>query len=135
MIHSKLNIIQLRIILICGLFFYDVRSIWFVTEITCLTDLWRQNHGITDPMTSKSWNNRPMTSKSWNNIKIFMLDHYFLGMGKAEIEDLQIWFYFNNLLCIVNIICVYSRNRNYMIDRSMTSKSWNNRSYDVKIME
>jgi hypothetical protein len=23
-------------------------------------------------------------------------------------------------------------NRNYMIDRSMTSKSWNNRSYDVK---
>ena len=34
-----------------------------------------RNPGITDPMTSKSWNNRPMTSKSWNNIKIFMLDH------------------------------------------------------------
>jgi hypothetical protein len=32
-----------------------------------LTDLWRQNHEITDPM----------TSKSWNNIKIFMLDHGF----------------------------------------------------------
>ena len=26
-------------------------------------------------------------------------------------------------------------NRNYMIDKFMTSESWNNRSYDVKIME
>ena len=35
-------------------------------------------HVITDPMMSKSWNNRPMASKSWNNIKIFMLDHALL---------------------------------------------------------
>jgi hypothetical protein len=26
-------------------------------------------------------------------------------------------------------------NRNYMIDKFMTSESWNNRSYEVKIME
>jgi hypothetical protein len=32
---------------------------------------------------------------------------------------------------MVYMVC----NRNFMIDRSMTSKSWNNRSYDVKIME
>jgi hypothetical protein len=48
---------------------------FLVTEITWLTDLWCQNHGITDPMTSKSWNNRPMRSKSWNNINFWVYKH------------------------------------------------------------
>jgi hypothetical protein len=37
----------------------------------------------------------------------------------------------NKFMSKIHMVC----NRNYMFDRSMTSKSWNNRSYDVKIME
>ena len=37
----------------------------------------------------------------------------------------------NKFMSKIHMVC----NRNYMFDRSMTSTSWNNRSYDVKIME
>ena len=119
---------------------------------------WRQNHGITDPMTSKSWNNRPMTSKSWNNIKIFMLGHacksslFSSWLLHKNIKG-KMRIYVTSLIILDYKYYIYhgSYELTYLNQRiricykpypwyiwfvtEMTSKSWNNRSYDVKIME
>jgi hypothetical protein len=87
--------------------------------------------------------------KPWSNMKILMLFHDFdvIGLLFHDFDVIGIiyipWILRINLFkptnpkdesfvrSMVYMVC----NRNYMIDRSKTSKSWNNRSYDVKIME